>query len=100
MTPDELRAAIAFLEHRVELAESARPTTIAFATPSADDLVGIGLAENDARRLLEAAWWPEMVAEIIDTPSFCGAGEPPGTVLRYARDVVGEYVRKRFSPVP
>ena len=98
MTPDEVRAAIALLERRVGLAEPATPIAIVFSAPSADDFAAIGLAGVDAARLLDAPWWPEMVAEILETPSFAGAGEAAETVLRYARDVVGEYVRKRFAP--
>jgi hypothetical protein len=98
MTANELRAAIAFLEQRVALAGPATPIAIVFSAPSAKDLAAIGLAEADAARLLDAPWWREMVAEIVETPSFAGPDDPPEVVLRYARDVVGEYIRKRLSP--
>ena len=98
MTADELRAAITFLEHRVALAKPAAPISIVFSAPSADDLAAIGLPRDEAKHLLDAPWWPEMVAEIVETPSFAGADDPAEVVLRYARDVVGEYIRKRFSP--
>jgi hypothetical protein len=98
MTPDQLRSVIADLEARVTLASPGPPAAIAFAAPATADLERLGVRGDEARRLLDAPWWPEMVADIVDTPGFCGAGEPPATVLRYARDVVGEYIRKRFSP--
>lgn len=98
MKREQLVALMAELEKRVRLAENAEggDTRVVFDAPSADDLVAAGTPEVDARRLLGAAWWHEMVEEIIETPSFCGAEEPPEQVLRYARDVVSEYIRKRF----
>jgi hypothetical protein len=100
MTPDQLRTVIAWLEERVVLTESGPPPEIVFAAPQPADIERLGVAAGEARRLLTAPWWPEMVADILDTPGFCGANEAPETVLRYARDVVGEYVRKRFSLEP
>jgi hypothetical protein len=46
--------------------------------------------------LLAAPWIPEMFAEVLETPELCEPGNSVEQVLRYARDVVGEYVRKRF----
>jgi hypothetical protein len=100
MTPDELRAVVADLEARVTLADPGPPAVVAFAVPAAAEVERLGVAASEARRLLGAPWWPEMVTDIVDTPGFCGEGEAPETVLRYARDVVGEYVRKRFSLNP
>ena len=44
---------------------------------------------------LEAPWWDEMVADIVETPAMCEPDDPPEQVLEYARDVVSEYIRKR-----
>ena len=99
MTPEQLRTVIGLLERRVGCAPSpAGGCTVSFAPPTAADLAAAGIAVDEAERVLTAPWWPEMVDEIVDTPTFCGDDEPPETVLRYARDVVGEYVRKRFTP--
>jgi hypothetical protein len=98
MTPELLRAVIAWLEGRVRCEGGPGAIAVSFAAPSDRDLVALGVSSPDAVRLLAADWWPEMVAEIVDTPSFCGADEPPETVLRYARDVIGEYIGKRFTP--
>jgi len=99
MTPDELRGAITVIESRVVLTQHV-PVTVAFAVPAVGDLTRLGITEGEARRLLGAPWWAEMAADITDTPSFCGGDETPETVLRYARDVVAEYVRKRFALTP
>jgi hypothetical protein len=98
MTPDQLRTVIAWLEQRIRCARTSGVTTVTFDPPTAADLVPIGVDEGDGARLLAAPWWPEMVADIVGTPAFCGADEDLDTVLRYARDVVGEYLRKRFTP--
>lgn len=100
MTPEQLRAVIASLEARVSLEAPGPPPVIAFAAPDPADLGRLGAAADEVRRLLDAPWWPEMVADIHDTPGFCAAEETPETVLRYARDVVSEYVRKRFPLTP
>lgn len=100
MTPEQLRAVIASLEARVSLAAPGPPPVIAFAAPDPADLGRLGVAADEVRRLLDAPWWPEMVADIVETPDVCGAEETLETVLGYARDVVSEYVRKRFSLAP
>jgi hypothetical protein len=35
--------------------------------------------------------------DVRETPAFCDPDDPPEQVLRCARDVVGEYIRKRFQ---
>jgi hypothetical protein len=95
MKREELVRVIAELESRVrQHPDDARK--IVFDEPDVDTLVASGAPEPDVRRLLSASWWPEMVEDVLDTPSFCGTDEPPEQVLRYARDVVVEYIRKRF----
>ena len=95
MTPQQLRELIGYLEERVRLAaESSRH--IVFDPPAETEMIGAGLDPDGVRRLLAVAWWQEMVDEVIETPEFCDPDEPPEQLLRYARDVVGEYIRKRF----
>ncbi|MFC1559112.1 hypothetical protein ACFL39_00815 [Gemmatimonadota bacterium] len=98
MTPDELRAIITWLEERVLLgpAESDHPVAITFPSPTADEMIAAGLNAGGARRLLSVAWWDEMVTDIIETPDLCDPDEPPAEVLAFARDVISEYIRKRF----
>ena len=38
-----------------------------------------------------------MVEEIVETPVICDPDDPPDLILEYARDVVSEYIRKRFD---
>jgi hypothetical protein len=96
MTADDLRAIIADLEARVSLTCEA-PPTIAFAEPTEAEMLEAGLHPDGVRQLLNAPWYPEMVEEIVETPDFCEPGDSPGQVLRYAQDVVVEYIRKRFK---
>jgi hypothetical protein len=94
MTPDQLRDIIRFLEQRIGLGEDGR--SITFDVPAEDEMVAAGLDPDGVHRLLTSAWWSEMVEEVIETPEFCEPDDPPDQILQYARDVVLEYVRKRF----
>ncbi|MCG6923320.1 MAG: hypothetical protein LJF15_19885 [Acidobacteria bacterium] len=96
MTPEELRSVIAYLEGRVRLADEAS-RSIVFEMPSEGELLEAGLNPEGVRRLLGAFWLPDMVSEILETPEFCEPEESLEQLLGYARDVVGEYIRKRFS---
>jgi hypothetical protein len=95
VTPEELRAVMAYLESRVRLADEGS-RTVAFEMPGESELLAAGLNPEGVRRLVAAPWLEEMVSEVLETPEFCEPGDSPEQVLRYARDVVGEYVRKRF----
>lgn len=95
MNADDLRALITFLEQRVHLAGD-NQTSVAFDLPSEAEMVTSGLHPEAVRQLHGAPWRDEMVAEVVETPEFCTPGEPAEQVLRFARDVIGEYVRKRM----
>jgi len=86
---------MAYLERQVRLADEAS-RSIVFEMPSEAELLEAGLDPEGVRRLLAAPWLSEMVSEVIETPEFCDPGESSEQLLRYARDVVGEYIRKRF----
>ena len=60
-------------------------------------MTGAGLDPAGSKEILNAAWWDEMVKDIIETPDFCDADDPPEQVLLYARDVVMDYLRKRIK---
>jgi hypothetical protein len=100
MTPEELRALMAYLEDRVRLApvaeEAATPVAITFQAPTAEEMIAAGLNAEGARRILRVPWWEEMVEDIEETPDMCDPDDSPQQVLEYAKDVVSEYVRKRF----
>ena len=96
MSPEELRSLIAYLEGRVRLPDQTA-RRIAFDPPAEMEMIAAGLHPEGVRRVLAAPWWEEMVGEILDTPDYCSPEDPPEQLLRYARDVVGEYIRKRFT---
>jgi len=98
MTPEELRAIMVYLMERVQLAtpEAETPVVITFPAPAEVEMIAAGLNAEGVRRILRVPWWEEMVADIEETPEMCDAEDSPQQVLEYARDVVSEYVRKRF----
>jgi hypothetical protein len=99
MTPDELRAIMSYLRERVSLetGEAGGGVTILFETPTCDEMIQAGLDPEGSREILQVPWWEEMVTDVVETPDMCDAGDPPEQVLEYARDVVSEYIRKRFE---
>jgi hypothetical protein len=97
MTPEKLRRMMSYLEERVELGDG---PTIRFELPGEDEMIASGNDAEGVRRLLAAPWLAEMVEEVRETPEFCEPGDPPEQVLRYARDVIQEYIRKRFELAP
>lgn len=98
MTPEQLRAIIAFLEDRVELEndDDEAPVVVSFYEPTEEEMIGAGLDLEGVRRILRVPWWDDMVEDIEGTPDMCDPEDSAEAVLRYARDVVSEYVRKRF----
>lgn len=95
MTADDLRRLIAYLQARVEPAGES-PSAVRFELPGRDEMLSAGLHADAVSGLLDAPWLRDMVGDVLETPEFCAPDDPPELVLRYARDVVGEYVRKRF----
>ena len=98
MTPEELRAIINDIRERVQLDAGAPEgsVTITFRAPTEAEMIAAGLNADGVKRLLGFSWWQEMVADIIETPEFCEPDDPPQQVLTYAKDVVSDYIRKRF----
>jgi len=96
MTPDELRAIMTWLMDKVELVPDEKQISIRFITPSENEMIKAGLNEEGVNRLLKEPWWDEMVEDIVDTPEMCDPDDSPEQVLEYARDVISEYIRKRF----
>ncbi len=95
MTPDELRAIIDYLRKRVVL-ESNEPVAIPFDRPTENEMIAAGLNPDGVKLLLGLSWWEDMVTDIIETPDFCEPDDTPEQILGYARDVVSDYIRKRF----
>jgi hypothetical protein len=95
MEAEDLRRIITYLEEQVALEETT-PPTLRFEMPDEAAMIAAGLDPEGVRRLLGVPWLEEMVTDVRETPGFCDPGDAPEQVLRYARDVVGEYIRKRF----
>ena len=99
MTPDELRAIMAYLRDRVHLSlEGGKSTVvITFVSPTVEEMIDAGLNAEGAERIRYVPWWEEMVTDIIETPDYCESDDSPEQVLEYAKDVVSDYIRKRIS---
>ena len=95
-TPDQLREIVRYLQDRVRLATDDN-RAIVFDPPDADRMISDGLEAEAARSIVSAPWWSEMVDDIIETPDFAEPDDSPDVVLGYARDLVREYVSKRFD---
>lgn len=96
-TTDQLRDIVDFLKRRIRLvAEGERD--IDFSPPTPEEMASAGLDSSTVGRLLTSPWWPEMVDDIIETPEFTEPDASPEVVLGYARDVIHEYIGKRFVP--
>lgn len=96
MTPEQLRDLMWVLRERVQLSDE-QSRGVRFHPPSAEELIHAGFPEHGVRQLLQAPWYPEMIEEVEETPEFCEPDDPPETVLEYARDVITEYLRKRYT---
>ncbi len=98
-TADQLRAIVEYLEDRVKLVTEG-DRAIAFEPPTTDEIAGAGLDPQTFTRVTSAPWWQEMVDDIIETPEFAEPEASPTVVLGYARDVIREYIGKRFEIGP
>ncbi len=99
MNPEDLREVMEYLRQRVEFhTESIEGRVkVRFDTPSLAEMEAAGFDPEGSQRLLAAPWWEEMVADVLETPEMCEPDDTPDQVLEYARDVVSEYIRKRFT---
>lgn len=95
MNSEDVKRLIEYLQGRVRLA-SGDDRVVEFAAPQEGEMIDGGVHPEAVRQVLDAAWYGEMMEEVVETPEFCDPGDSTEVVLRYARDVVGEYIRKRF----
>jgi hypothetical protein len=86
-----------WIQGQVRLVPGSDDPVVAFDAPTAEDFHLQGFDGDMVALTLGAKWWPEMILDIIDTPEFAEPDETPEQVLKYARDVVVEYFRKRFG---
>ena len=98
MTAEELRAIMSYLRERVLPGpeEEKSSAGITFLAPSKEEMIRAGLNPEGVKAILHAPWWEEMVTDIIETPEYCDSDESSEQVLEFARDVVSDYIRKRF----
>lgn len=98
MKPEELRAIIEYLRDRVALGprDTESALTVKFQTPSVEEMLKAGFHSDGVKRLLGVPWWGEMEEDIVETPDMCAPADSPQQVLEYARDVISEYIYKRF----
>jgi hypothetical protein len=96
MNNDEIKRLYEWIQTRVALGKDADNVTILFDEPTPRDFEDQGFGAEAISLTLESGWWAEMAADIVETPDYAEPGESPEQVLKYARDVVVEYVRKRL----
>lgn len=94
ITPESLRALMRHLESEVQLADDG---SIRFDVPDRDALLAADLEPEAVDGLLAAPWLEEMATDVVETREFCEPDATDEEVLGYARDVVTEYIRKRFA---
>lgn len=92
-TPDQLRDIVRYLQDRVGVHGDRK---VVFEPPEVSEMAAAGLDEAATRRLLEAPWWPEMITDVLETPDFADPNASREIILGYARDVIQEYIWKRF----
>lgn len=87
-----------YLRGRVDLGplDEEKAVVITFDAPTEEEMLAAGLNVQGTRRILGVPWWGEMAEDIVETPDMCEPGDTPEQVLEYARDVISEYIRKRF----
>jgi hypothetical protein len=94
MTPEDLRRLMSYLEEQVELTADSK---LQFELPGESQMLADGIHPGAIAQLLAAPWLEEMVVDVLETPDFCEPDDTPEQILRLARDVVQEYIRKRFA---
>jgi hypothetical protein len=96
MEKDEIKRLYEWLQERVRLHTEDDEPMISFTEPVVDDFTAHGFSVEAIDRTLGSPWWKEMVIDIVETPEFAEPEDSPEQILRYARDVVTEYIRKRL----
>jgi hypothetical protein len=94
VTRDEIVKLVAWLRERVTLSVDGR---VDFDEPDEEAMAGAGFGPEVAAKTLRAPWWPDMIADIVETPDCAGPDCGPDLLLQYARDVVHEYIAKRLA---
>ncbi len=96
MDTEQIKKLIAWLENRVSLIDDNGKIIIKFAELTAEDFNSAGFGEEVIALTMKAEWWREMATDIEETPDFAEPEATSEQVLKYARDVVREYITKRL----
>ncbi len=96
MENEGIRAATELLVGRVSVTGEGEACQVRFEAIDRQAMLDAGIPAAVIDRIRGAAWWDEMVEDVIDTPDFCDDDATADQVLGYAQDVVREYVRKRY----
>ena len=99
MDAEDLKKIIEYLRNKVILIENEveHSTSIQYQSPTETEIVSSGLNSAAINKIIDAEWYEEMVNDVIETPEFCEPDDSPQQILDYAKDVVSEYIKKRFT---
>ena len=78
------------------MAGEGKDVMMSFDVPSEADFLQAGFDRSMIALTLKADWWEEMITDIIETPDFADPNDEPAQILKYARDIVHEYIGKRI----
>ncbi|NIO29556.1 MAG: hypothetical protein GTO29_13495 [Candidatus Latescibacteria bacterium] len=98
MDTEQIKKMNLWLQSRISMDNTADGIVIKFDEPTAADFIAQGFDEETVNLTIKSSWWSEMVTDIIETPDFVDPEESPEQILKYARDLVFEYVGKRLYP--
>jgi hypothetical protein len=96
MDRQALRHAIDLLMDRVRMETTGDQCRVWFDDLDRDAMVALGIEPGFADHFAAAPWWAEMIDDVAETPDFCEDDTTPEELHAMARDVVQEYVAKRF----
>ena len=96
MEPQQIRNLVNWLQDRVDISGEGKNIMMSFDVPSEADFLEAGFDRSMMALTLEADWWEEMIGDIMETPDFAAPDDEPSQILKYARDIVHEYIAKRI----
>jgi hypothetical protein len=96
MKQEQIKDLIAWLGEKISISIIGDKKVISFDEPPPGDFADAGFGDDVIDLTLNATWWRDMRGDIIETPEFAEPEADEATVLKYARDVVYEYISKRL----
>jgi len=98
MDSEQIQKMNQWLQSRITMKQADDTIKIEFDEPGAEDFYAQGFDEETVQRTLKSSWWGEMATDIVETPDFAEPNDSAEQILKYARDLVVEYVGKRLYP--